>query len=250
LRTTILASVIAIALYAPPKHSYVGKAYSRGTGEVCFEVPEGAVDWAATALDSLGAETVENPSVELLRRNYFEPGGASVLRFEAPVPLQISEKHWVVLHETGLVALHPTRLRGKLFYSVDRSFKVLGQPKAFGEACGPVADLSLRAAFVLEDVSVDGWSQEAASATTEGRRRFAIDWAGQRYVLENPDFAVPRIKKVLVLRCAGETTMALFVWEPDPHCEALCCEFAYSLYELGAQGVIRLLGENGYGCDV
>jgi hypothetical protein len=73
---------------------------------------------------------------------------------------------------------------------------------------------------------------------------------GRRYQFENPSFAVPRIKKLVVFNDVEEGTMALSVWESDPHCEKGCCENAYSLYRLGADGAIHLIDENGYGCDV
>jgi hypothetical protein len=63
-------------------------------------------------------------------------------------------------------------------------------------------------------------------------------------------FAVSRLKKLLVFRSAELPPRALAVWDSDPRCEALCCEFAFSLYELGSKGTLVTLGENGYRCDV
>jgi hypothetical protein len=246
---TVLTFIIVITpIAAEPQNAE--NAYTLGDGEICFDLPEGLVDWLDLARSSLGHETLRNPSVELLRRHYFEPGGGSVLPYEATVPPRISERQWLLLHETGSVVLRPTTLRGELFYRVDRDFKVLGGPTAFGKACGRIDDPDLRAAFVLSGISASEWSLETVSPVTEGDRRFSIKSLGQRYTFESPAFAVPRLKRVLLFRAVGETPLALAVWESDPHCEALCCEYAYSLYELGAGGALRVISENGYGCDV
>ncbi|HEX7186233.1 MAG TPA: hypothetical protein VF756_30690 [Thermoanaerobaculia bacterium] len=246
----LLSLLFLSASTQPPADLYAGRAYSRG-GEICFDLPEGLVDWGALGKAALGAEGFDRPSPETLRKYpYFESGGSSNARFEAPVPPQVSDRVWQVLHENGFQPLRPKVLRGEVIYNVNRSFEVLGPPAATGQACGAGSRDKGKAAFVLSGGTAGGWSFAPVKASAEAPGRFAIEFMGSRYRFENPDFAVPRLQKVLVFRSEGSRPLALAVWEADPRCEVMCCEASFSLFALGPEGALQRLEDNGYDCDV
>lgn len=71
-----------------------------------------------------------------------------------------------------------------------------------------------------------------------------------RAYTQNRDGEVPRVKDALLFNISQQKSVILVVWDPDRNCERGCCEFAYSLFEIGSEGRLHLLGENFYGCDV
>ena len=237
----VLLGLIFLGSSPPQSDIYVGHAYSEENGRVCFDLPEGLVDWTTLAKKTLGKK-FDQPD----KNSTWE--GQSLL-YPAPVPRQVSSKVWRILHPGGILTLQPKMLKGRVTYQLSRSFQVLSPPRAWGGACGSVDPGSVRAAFVIGAEGGE-WSSEPATWSSEKNGRFVIESSGGRYTFSPPDFAVSRLKKLLVFRSAELPPRALAVWDSDPNCEALCCESAFSLYELGPKGKLATLGENGYGCDV
>ena len=86
--------------------------------------------------------------------------------------------------------------------------------------------------------------------SAEKGKQWLLESSAGRHTITPPDFAAPRIKRVLLFRTGGSLPRALVTWEPDVRCEGLCCEFAFSLHELGPEGKVVGLGETGYQCDI
>jgi hypothetical protein len=243
------ALLFALALLASPASGderSVGRVWREPEGELCFDLPDGLVDWSALAREALGP-ALDHPESEMLRRHPFESGGSSHVRFEAPVPPQVAARGWQLVHEDGVTAVQPGRLRGEVSYDVDRELRWLGSMTISGSACASIP--LAKPAFVLGG-PVEEWTAEPVPWTPE-TAGVSFETAGERYRVEAPDFAVPRAGKVLVLRSkARQLSWALVSWAPDPRCEQACCEHAFSLVELGPGGKLRGVFENGYGCDV
>jgi hypothetical protein len=230
---------------------YVGNAYTENNdGRVCFDLPKGLIDWNEYAQLSLGETALRNPDPNVLRKNFFEVGRVSVLKFEAIVPSSISRTNWLLLHENGCDQVRPTLLRGEVMYDVDRNFRIIGRRPASSKACIGGSDKNVRAAFVLRGTTAGAWSSHRAALETDRPGHFLLSLLGQHFAFTNPDATVPRVKDVLLFKVAEQKSVILVVWESDRKCEKGCCEFAYSLYEMGSEGLLQPLGENLYGCDV
>ena len=243
----LLFTLFLLANPVSGEEPYVGRAWLEPGGELCFQLPDGLVDWPALARETLGP-AVDRPDPGMLRQSYFEPGGSSHVRFEAPVPSQVATQGWQLLHEDGVSPVQPGRLRGEVRYEVDRELRLLGQAGIFGSACA--SSPQAKPAFVL-GASAGEWRMEEVAWTVEATGGISFQAAGERYLVDTPDFAVPRAKKVLVLRSENrQRPWALISWSPDLRCEKACCEHAFSLLELGPGGKLREISENGYGCDV
>lgn len=241
------ALLFALALLAGPAadERHVGLARQEPEGELCFDLPDGLVDWPALAGKALGP-ALDHPDPEVLREYHFESGGSSRVHFEAPVPPQVAARGWQLVHEDGVTALQPDRLRGEVSYDVDRQLRWLGSKRISGSAC---VSSPMTPAFILGG-PVEEWTAESVPWISE-TTGVSFETAGERYRIEAPDFAVPRARKVLVLRSKSRQFLwALVAWAPDLRCEGLCCEHAFSLVELGPGGKLRGVYENGYGCDV
>lgn len=244
---TLFLILFLLASPASGEDPYVGRARLEPGGEVCFELPDGLVDWPALAKEALGP-AVDDPDPEVLRQNYFEPGGSSHVRFEAPVPSQVATRGWLLLDEHGVSALQPGRLRGEARYEVDRSFRLLSRAGIFGSACA--SSPQAKPAFVLGGPA-GKWTVQSVTWSLETAGGISFQTAGERYLVDAPDFAVPRARKVLVLRSEDrQRPWALISWESDLRCGKACCEHAFSLLELGLGGKLHKVSENGYGCDV
>ena len=230
---------------------YVGRAYAEtNDAAVCFDLPEGLVDWDEYAQRSLGEKAFKNPDTTALRKNFFEVGRVSVLRFEAAVPTSIARVDWFLLHENGSDKVRPAILRGEVMYDVDRNFSIIRRRPAFGKACIGAANKNIRAAFVIRGTGATTWSSHRTAVDAVGPAQFSLTLSGKRFAFTKPEIAVPRIKDVLLFKIGEEKSVILVVWDPDRNCEKVCCEFAYTLYEMGDEGRLRLLAENFYGCDI
>lgn len=252
--SAFLVGLFLFGLSAQPSEGYFGRAYSEKDGEICFDLPQGLVDWEDLAKAMLRKKTLDRPSKEFLIQNYSEPydqKGQSIVPFKAPVTPQVASRHWRLLHESGAFELRPSVLKGEVRYSVTESFELFDGPRVWGQACGVASQeqKKVRAAFVFSG-TLESWLFEPAKWSPGKDGTFVIASAAGRHRITPPDFAVPRIKNVVVIRSTGSLPRALVSWASDPHCQKLCCEFAFSLYELGPRGRLVTLGESGYGCDV
>jgi hypothetical protein len=238
---TLLLALFLLASPAVGEEPYIGRARLEGD-ELCFDLPEGMVDWTALAKETYGPG-LERPDPDVLRQTYYEPGALSRVRFEAPVPPQVATRGWQLLHEDGVSALQPGRLWGEVHYKVDRKYQLLGQGPSgiHGSACA--SSPPARPAFVLGGAAGE-WTTEEVPWTAEAAGSFSFQAAGERYLFRPPKYAKPEVRKVLVLKSGDRRPWALVSWGPD------FCEYAFSLFELGSGGDLRMLQENGYGCDV
>jgi hypothetical protein len=248
MKRTFLLTLFLLASPAFGGEAYVGPAWLEPEGELCFQLPDGMVDWGALAKEALGP-ALDRPDPDILRQTYFESGGVSRVRFEAPVPPQVATRGWQLLHEDGMSALQPGRLRGEVRYKVDRKHQLLDQGPSnfYGSACA--SSPPARPAFVVDGAAVE-WTTEAVPWTTETAGSFSFQTAGERYLFEPPRFAKAEVRKVLVLRSGERQSRALVSWAPDLRCEKACCEYAFSLFELAPGGKLRMTQQNGYRCDV
>jgi hypothetical protein len=221
---------------------YFGRAYT-SAGQVCFELPDSLVDWSGLAIRSLGEEAVRHPSPETLEQHFFEPGGVSEVRFVAAVTPALQETEWLILHETGFMAVRPTALRGEIVYHVDSSFRVQGEPLFLGEACASPGDPAPRAAFVVSGLSLRTSSTGHIRTVTAPEGRLAFQWRGHRYTVTVPKFATSQVKGIVLYPRPDGPSLALLAWR------SAFCESAYSLFEVSPDTDGRLVAENGYNCD-
>jgi hypothetical protein len=235
-----------------PETPYVGRAYTETNySGVCFDLPEGLIDWNQYAERVLGENVFKNPDPNTLRKNCAnEMGTLSTLTFEAPVPSSIGGMSWLLLHETGFEQIRPTLLRGEVMYDVNRNFRILKRRPAYGKACTAGNSKNIRAAFVIKGDRPTSWSSHRTALDAGGPEQFFLTLSGKRFTFTKPRIAVPRIKDVLVFDRSEHKSVILVIWDPDRNCEKACCEFAYTLYEIGSEDRFRLLAENFYGCDV
>ena len=189
------------------------------------------------------------PDPGVLRKNFFDVGQVSNVKFEATMPISISNMKWLLLHEKGYLQVRPTMLRGEVMYDVDKNFRIKDRRPASGKACVRLGDRNVRAAFIVGGTDATAWSSQRTSLQTESPGHFALSLFGHRLNFSNPN-AVPRVKDVLVFTISPNQSVLLVVWDSDRKCEKGCCEYAYSLYEVGGEGRLVPLGDNFYGCDV
>ena len=244
-----LSPIIAVSRQQNEVH--VSRAYTEtNDGGVCFDLPEGLVDWNQYAERILGERTFKNPDPNTLRKNFFEAGGVSRLTFEAAAPTSVSKIKWFLLHENGCDQVQPAILRGEVTYDVNRNFRVIRRRPASGMACVKRVNNSIRAAFALRGTGPAVWSSHRAALQTDKADHFVLSSFGRVFTFTKPESAVPRIKDVLLFKISEQKSIILVVWDSDPKCESACCEFAYTLYEIGSDQPLRLIAQNFYRCDV
>lgn len=248
----VLTIALTLVITVPRQNEtlHVFRAYTDiNDGRVCFDLPEGLIDWNQYAQRILGQDVLKDPDPNVLRKNYFEVGRVSRLKFEAAVPTSIFHINWFLLHENGCDQVRPTLLRGEVTYGVDQNFKAIDRRPASGRACVGSSNKNVRA-FVIRGSGATTWSTHRSALETDTPGHFLLSLFGQRLAFSKPEEAVPRVKDVLLFNISQQKPVILVVWDPDRNCEKGCCEFAYSLYEIGSDGHLHLLGENFYGCDV
>lgn len=240
-----------IAVLRRENELQVCRAYTEtNDGGVCFDLPEGLVDWNQYAERILGERSFKNPDPDTLRKNFFEIGGVSSLRFETDVPTSISKTKWFLLHENGCSLVQPTILRGQVTYDVNENFGVIQRRPAYGMACIKGTSNNMRAAFALKGTGSTVWSYHRATLQAGKIDQFALSLFGQVFTFAKPESAVPRVKDVMLFKIDDQKSVILVVWDPDRKCERACCESAYTLYEIGTDHALHLIAENFYQCDV
>lgn len=214
------------------------------------------VDWRKLAQSSLGQWHFENPDRRYLGPRETEQGNDRPVHLWTPVPPQVSERQWQILHEGGSLPFVPERLRVTVTYQVvrDDPYRLRRDeeenPRTSGRACGTVANRKLRAGFAVS-ASEARWPAESQKWTTWKDGRIAIKTPEGRYILKPPGFAIPRIRKIQLFRPEGVPPRVLVSWDPrGTNGRGAFCEFSLSLYELRPGGKAPMIAENGYGCDV
>jgi hypothetical protein len=213
--------------------------------QVCFGVPKGLVDWNTVADSALGTAFVQNPPVKELRQHYMsEWGGSSNFPFLLSSPAAVSAVDWMVLRETGFSVVHPTVLRGRVAYSVDKQFVVHSKAIEGTEACAPMTTAG--GGFVLSGVGSKGWSVDSGPpiaplpAQQTNSNRFSATIDSQAY-----SFAVNYETTVLASRLVrrGSEAFLLVEWK-----DIGFCTDHYHLFEVRPAGVLRLVSESVGDC--
>jgi hypothetical protein len=234
----ILANHLALCCFAsnilaPPR--LVTRAYSADGGAVCTDLPAGFVDWEAIARRQLGTKVVERPDSQRLEKHHSEPAGDSFLTFHASAPAAVTNLPLIVLGASGWKRGKFTELRGTVAYEVDHRSEITKR-QVYGRACTEENRGIERAAFAVLAFSAETLpAPENAAVITIGDVKHQFD---------RPALAGPGTPTTLMVRVNRETTYLLLSWRPG------FCESIFSLYDIGGENAVELVGENGYDCDV
>jgi hypothetical protein len=222
----------------------VSAVLSSDSSEVCFGVPNDVVDWDAIADSALGRAFIQNPPVKELRRHHISEWGSSAFPFSRALSPKASAMDWLLVRESGLVVVHPTILKGRVAFSVDKRFVVHTKASEDKEACAPIATEG--GGFVFSGVAARGWRVDSGphiaplTSRQTNRYRFAATIDGQAYL-----FTVEYETTVLLSRLVrrGPQAFLLIKWKDIGDCSD-----HYHLFAVRPVGELRLVSESVGDC--
>jgi len=218
---------------------------SSDSAQVCLDLPDGVVDWTATAVAALGRARYAHPGNKVLRAALQpEAGRTAVVPFRAAAPAAVQARSWFVLYSGGSVAVHPTELHGNVVYFVNSKLALTQAPLASGTACAPLK-IAQSAGFFASDVAIGDPHTVESAVTRVERDTFSISAGGHTIRFPRPGFVTAGALHVTLFGTAPGDTLALIEWDPG---DGSTCGHMFTLITLVPS--TRLPLDNGYDCDV
>jgi hypothetical protein len=220
----------------------------RASDERCMTLPKGSVDWRAAAESELGEAGVDKPGAERLVPLYIPELRGSTVHVVTPAPLAITGATWLLVHEGGVTAFHPTVLRIDIEYFGDDTAAVAraGPSRFDGRACGKVPPKTgALVAFAFSGAHLGTWSTRAiAFQQADSTIAFRLD--KKNFTVSLHHNGSDRVAKTTVLQ-SGKKRLLMVTWNSTLLSAA--CTHEFSLFELTASG-FRFLKDSNYGCDI